>query len=460
MNYCFNSRPAFDVYSPKIFLDIKKRYDIEAEGVFITTNADESALVRKTYPNAQTCETSAYIREHWAEFSLDLLIHYEEKYDCAPIWRYIYTDRFLISRDYGYVIKVASGLFSFFEYVFNKYHIDIYYSECIATFQCYAAYLVGKKCGVKYYAQTSARGKSASHMYVLDHPYQNLIGFNNNYLAEEYTKEEYEEAKKFWNSFKEKDEAPVYMAVTGKRPQFKLKFLALPFYRLWKRFDSNLNDPYSYMYFEGYKHITDSFKFYLRYNYCKRFYKKADYTKKYIYYPLHFQPEASTLVCAEKYEKQLFFIDSWAKSLPADTVLYVKEHYAVLGHRSISFYKELKKYPNVVLIDPWESSRKLMQNAVAVTTLTGTAGWEAMLLQKPVFIGGNIFFENAPGVIKVDDMFENYLPKMKTWKKPSDEAVIKYLCAYFRVIKPGVDWYADSDDNIHLIVDSLMSVIK
>ena len=206
--------------------------------------------------------------------------------------------------------------------------------------------------------------------------------------------------------------------------------------------------------------MNNDYKFYLRYNYCKRFYQKADYKKKYIYYPLHFQPEASTLVCAEKYEKQLFFIDSWAKSLPADTVLYVKEHYAVLGHRSISFYKELKKYPNVVLIDPWESSRKLMQNAVAVTTLTGTAGWEAMLLQKPVFIGGNIFFENAPGVIKVDDMFENYLPKMKTWKKPSDEAVIKYLCAYFRVIKPGVDWYADSDDNIHLIVDSLMSVIK
>lgn len=87
----------------------------------------------------------------------------------------------------------------------------------------------------------------------------------------------------------------------------------------------------------------------------------TDYSKKYVYYPLHYEPEASTLVCAVKYEKQLFFIDSWAKSLPADTVLYVKEHYAVLGHRELTLYKELKKYPNVVMIDPWESSRKLIK---------------------------------------------------------------------------------------------------
>ena len=87
----------------------------------------------------------------------------------------------------------------------------------------------------------------------------------------------------------------------------------------------------------------------------------------------------------KKYEKQLFFIDSWAKSLPADTVLYVKEHYAFLGNRDPHFYEELKQYPNVVIVDPWESSRKLIENAVAVTTLTGTAGWEAMLLRKPVW---------------------------------------------------------------------------
>lgn len=460
MNYCFNSRPAFHVYTPKIFLDIKRRYDKDAYGVFITTNKKETDMVRQTFPDAQTYETSSYLKEHWEDFDFDKFCEYEKKYECAPLWKYIYTDRFLIHRDYDYVVKVTCGLFSFFEYVFTKHNIDIYYSECIATLQCYIAYLVGLKTGAKYFGQTSARGKSSTHMHVIDNPYENLVGFDSNYLNENYTKEEINEAKEFWDDFKQHAEAPAYMAQTGKKPRFKLKFLLLPICRLLKRFDKNLTDPSSYMYYEGYKSITDPLKFYIRYNYCKRYYHKADFTRNYVFFPLHYQPEASTLVCALKYEKQLMFIDSWAKSLPADTLLYVKEHYAVLGHRDISFYKELKNYPNVVLIDPWENSRKLIENAVAVTTLTGTAGWEAMLLQKPVFIGGNVYFDVAPGVIKVNDIYGNYLPLLKNWKKPKDEEIIKYLCACFRAIHPGIDWYADSDENISLIVDGLMEAIN
>ena len=45
---------------------------------------------------------------------------------------------------------------------------------------------------------------------------------------------------------------------------------------------------------------------------------------------------------AEKYEKQMVAIDHIAKSLPYGKLLYVKEHYAILGHREINFYKELK----------------------------------------------------------------------------------------------------------------------
>ena len=179
---------------------------------------------------------------------------------------------------------------------------------------------------------------------------------------------------------------------------------------------------------------------------------------KYVLFPLHFQPEASTIVCAEKYEKQLFFIDSWAKSLPADTKLYVKEHYAVLGHRDISFYKELKKYPNVRLINPWTDTQDLIKHAQAVTTLTGTAGWEAMLHKKPVFIGGNIFFDSAPGVIKLEDVFGNYITALKNWKQPSDHEIIQYLCAYHRVIYKGDASGNDlSECNIDLIVNSLIN---
>lgn len=459
MNFCFNSRPQFDVYSPKIFLDIKTRYDKDAQGVFIVTNKTETDLVRKTYPEAVTYETASYMKEHWSEFTFEKFCEYEKKYNCAPIWKYIYTDRFLIHREYEYVVKITTGLFSFFEYVFTKHNIDVYYSETIATLQCYVAYLVGKKTGAKYWGQTGARGFDSTKMYVLDDPDQGIVNMDKDYLNVSYTADEVTKAKDFLDDFINVVKAPTYMSVTGKKPRLTLKLLALPVLRFVRSFDKDFTDPYSYMYYQSYKTITDSLKFYFRYQYCKHYYKKADLTKKYVLYPLHYQPEASTIVCAQKYEKQLFFIDSWAKSLPSNTLLYVKEHYAILGHREVSFYKELQKYPNVVLIDPWENTRELIKNAVAVTTLTGTAGWEAMLLRKPVFIGGNIFFDNAPGVVKVDDIFGNYVNNMNAWKQPTENELIKYLCAYMRVIKPGRNWYADSDENIRLIVDALMEAI-
>ena len=203
----------------------------------------------------------------------------------------------------------------------------------------------------------------------------------------------------------------------------------------------------------------NTIRFYLRYLVSRKYYHMADYERKFVYFPLHYQPEASTLVCAEKYEKQLFFIDSLAKSLPADTVLYVKEHYTNLGHRDPHFFKELQKYPNVVVIGPWESSRKLMEKAVAVVTLTGTAGWEAMLLRKPVLISGNIFFENAPGVIKVPDIFDHYLEAMRRWQRPERKDVIQYLCEHMRSLKIGsVDITTASSlelDNIKAVSESL-----
>jgi len=462
LNYCFLARPSLDKFSPLVYKEIKESYDKEALGVFITTNAKETATVKSLIPDAIVYETATFLKEHWSEFFLEKLIDYEARYDCSPIWKYIYSDRFLINRDYNYVVKVAVGLFMFFESIFNKHSIDIYYSETIATLQCYVAFLVGKKIGVKYYAQMGARGLDATHHYVLDDPFQGILSLDQDYQNIKYSEDEIRKADEFLSNFESREIKPGYMLVNGQKPKLKLKYAILPVLRFLKRFDSNYSSQYSYMYYQSYKNYTDPIKFYFQYQKCKKYYHQADYTRKFVYFPLHYQPEASTIVCALKYEKQLYFIDSWAKSLPADTVLYVKEHYAILGHRDPQFYKELKKYPNVVLIDPWESSRKLIQNSVAITTLTGTAGWEAMLLRKPVFIGGNIFFDNAPGVIKVIEVFDNYLNEITTWKQPTRNELLKYLCAYLKAIAPGCAYgtkNSTSDSNIRFITDSLMKHI-
>lgn len=460
MKICFLARPSYDRYSVAILKKLREKYDNNIKGYFITSNGKETKYVNENINNVTIYETSKFLRENWNIFTEENLIGYEKKYNCMPIWKYIYTDRFLVNRDYDYVIHITVGLFSFFEKIFENSQIDFYYSETIATLQCYIAYIVGKKYGVKYIAQMCARGSlDSSYHYFVTNEFQYNINFNKNYTEETYTEEEWTNAEKYLTEFENKDCPPPAMQLVETRPKITIKFFLCPFIRFLKKFDKNLTDPCSYMYYETYKNYTNPVKYYFNYKKAQKYYNKADFNRKYVYYPLHYQPEASTCVCASKYENQLFYIDSWAKSLPADTVLYVKEHYALLGNRDPHFYIDLQKYPNVILIDPWESSRKLIENSVAVTTLTGTAGLEAALLRKPVFLGGNIVFDNAPGVIKIDDIYQNYIDNIKKWKKPERKEIIKYLCACFRSYEKGnayaQNYYELIDDNIDDICSSL-----
>lgn len=460
MKICFLARPSFDRYSVAILKNLRSKYDESIEGYFITSNESETKYIEQNIENVTICETSKYLRENWETFTKEKLIEFESKYDCEPIWKYIYTDRFLINRNYDYVLKVTVGLFSFFEDIFSNNHIDFYYSETIATLQCFITYLVGKEYGVKYITQMCARGSldSTFHYFVREE-YQYNSKLDNDYLNVQYSDDEIEYAGAMLKEFEEKDCPPPAMQMVRTKPKIDKQFLLAPFKYIRDRFKKELNDPYSYMYYQGYKGSLDPIVFYMHYQKCKKYYKEANFKEKYVYYPLHYQPEASTCVCAQKYEKQLFFIDSWAKSLPADTVLYVKEHYALIGHRNPHFYIDLQKYPNVILINPWESSRKLIENAVAVTTLTGTAGLEAMLLRKPVFVCGNAVYETAPGIIKLDDIYDNYVENIKNWKQPQREDIIKYLCACMRTYSKGnayaQNFYDLIDDNIDDICESL-----
>jgi len=115
MKICFLARPSYDCFSVELLKYIRKQYDPNVEGYFITSNKKETQYIRSSINNVVICETSAYLREHWKEFTVDRLAQYEERYDCAPIWQYIYTDRFLVNRAYDYVVGITVGLFAFFE---------------------------------------------------------------------------------------------------------------------------------------------------------------------------------------------------------------------------------------------------------------------------------------------------------------------------------------------------------
>ena len=265
------------------------------------------------------------------------------------------------------------------------------------------------------------------HYYTSD-LYQHNIDFDNNYIKKTYDNNIKMMAENYYNKMLYSYLQPEYMKIYGKKPKFNIKFLKIPFIYLLRKFNKKYNNKYDYIDFEQYKNTWNVFLRYINYLRIKKYYNKADLSKKFAYFPLHFQPEATTIVCAQKYEKQLFYIDQIAKSLPADTILYVKEHYSYVGHRNLNFYKEIKNYSNVLLIDPWEKSKDLIMHCQVVITLTGTAGWEGFILGKPVIICGNMFYDNAPNIIHLEDIYNNYIQSLNNWQKPTKDQIINYLC--------------------------------
>jgi len=127
--------------------------------------------------------------------------------------------------------------------------------------------------------------------------------------------------------------------------------------------------------------------------------------KPFAYYPLHFDPEASTMVMAPLMTNQFAVIEALSKSIPPHWNLVIKEHSIMLGRRPPGFYKTLRKIPKVVLASPFDNQFEYMQKAEAICTITGTAGWESMLLGKvPLFMGMNHFQQMGEGVVQCTDL--------------------------------------------------------
>ena len=164
----------------------------------------------------------------------------------------------------------------------------------------------------------------------------------------------------------------------------------------------------------GYKKILSRIKTYLKNNFFydsyfishyqyHKVYKRntitPNYKNKYIYFPLHYQPEASTSPLAGPFVDQWLIIDMLSNAVDSDTTIYVKDH-PRLGNilKTKNFVNHILSRKNVALIAYQESSLSLIRNSFAVATATGTVGLEAILNLKPVLMFGNRLYQHGPGV--------------------------------------------------------------
>ncbi len=187
----------------------------------------------------------------------------------------------------------------------------------------------------------------------------------------------------------------------------------------------------------------------------------------YIYFALHFQPEATTCPLGGIYVDQYFAILMLARSLPSDIDVIVKEHpQQHFWQRFPEFYKVLAAEKNVKFAHLKTDSLELTNNSLAVATITGTVGWEAVFRKKPVFLFGTIFYENLTGIVKVSDQLSissaiNDILNDK-FKTATDLEIRQYLRAIYESGFTGVideEYFRNSafskDHSINEIVKSI-----
>jgi len=110
--------------------------------------------------------------------------------------------------------------------------------------------------------------------------------------------------------------------------------------------------------------------------------------QKFIYYPLHTEPEVALQGLSPEYFYQLSCIAALSRDLPAGTLLAVKETFQATGRRPTDFYRQIAEFKNVVMLDMLELGPDVIEACDAVATITGTAGLEGAVMGKPVITFG------------------------------------------------------------------------
>ena len=140
----------------------------------------------------------------------------------------------------------------------------------------------------------------------------------------------------------------------------------------------------------------------------KNFFKQLINKEPFVYFPLQLEPERSLQVTAPFYSDQIEVIRNIAKSLPIDYKLCIKEHPAqeMQGWHSIPYYKEILEMPNVEMYHPSVSNEEMIKKCSLVITISGTAGLEGVIFQKPVITFADTNYSEILSIHRIKNLEE------------------------------------------------------
>jgi hypothetical protein len=209
---------------------------------------------------------------------------------------------------------------------------------------------------------------------------------------------------------------------------------------------------------------------YLRY---KRKWNKIfvplDDNDRIVFFPIHFQPEASTYVRSPYYKDQYSVIQNLCISIPAGYTLYVKEHARhILQKSPETLIKYTKELPNLKFLDLSTDSHEIIKRSRLVVVLSGTAGWEAFLYGVPVLQFGTAFYRKFKGVYKFKgyDNLRDQIEEILNKHRPDEKEMITTIAAVLHGTFPGYiddpnhDPIVLNDNNIIMIAKTIKKGIE
>jgi hypothetical protein len=154
--------------------------------------------------------------------------------------------------------------------------------------------------------------------------------------------------------------------------------------------------------------LHNSFEIKKREQFLDNYADKTLENEKFLYFPLQSEPEASILFNTPFYSNQINLIETIAKSIPINYVLYVKEHplQKIKLWRSIDDYKKIKSIPNVRFLHPSVNAQEVIEKSQGVITISGATGFEALFYHKPVILFGDEYYDKLSMVTKIETFNE------------------------------------------------------
>jgi hypothetical protein len=333
-------------------------------------------------------------RDEGAVPDIELLQDRERRYGVS-IHRMIWSERHLLEgRSYEQVLALTERLFRVVEGAFDRFQPSFIFSEDVGCLNSYVHYAVARGRGIPFWRIGSARMPGLLSVYSGAPQEWNLTKHQLAIIRERgLTQEQRKDATVFVEGFRDRPERPTGMRTRARLPVADKEDVER-LLQLGKRY---LMDPKNPTLTSPTRALHQRALRLARYgaSLSLDYFDRPTPGERYVLFPIHFQPEASTLVQAPYYLDQAALIADISKSLPVGYRLYVKEHVSNRGRRPLAFYEQLRETFGVRLLGPDEDTWSLIRDAAAVAVITGTVGWEALLFGKAVVTFGDVFYNEC-----------------------------------------------------------------